>query len=567
LSLLALCPQAAKEPRHVETSRYKALPAYLDEIQKEIQKNDKAVVVWLVDHTKTFKTPGNADVLAAAIRKYPAKSKITHAVVAFGERVELVQRPSDDPAKAAAAIEAIVAAPPDDSIKNCLHAVREAAKVAAGGSGAKKYLILYTQENGDSEDEVEGTVRTLKSAGITFFAIAPEAVYSDPYWESAYSGSTYFFDMDRIKRLPFQLKGPECAFLEFPYGWPFTWADPAYTAPSGFGFWALNRLAAETSGKYFLHTVDRTHFSFCMRYGCTICGREHKGCDASFDVTKLLLTDPDVGSRAEYVARYSKDKLYLAILETWEKLHKEGILRGAPPFRFSGGGIVENKRPDNLSSAMGFGMSGSDWKSTRQQALKAAGKVHKEGNELFELSKKIGAASDKRITATSDAFVVHLAMLNQTFLQLAAFADEMDRHKAGQKPPGDGFASDNYDPPPNFEVVGYLWENVYLCHGGAPVKEIRFLGDLKDLHGALDFADQMIEKHRGTPWEVLMRRAYLPVFRPATRAKGGEMARERPRSSGGTNATPTPATPPARPQRPTQGGSSSGTGTQTGGNR
>ncbi len=58
---------------------------------------------------------------------------------------------------------------------------------------------------------------------------------------------------------------------------------------------------------------------------------------------------------------------------------------------------------------------------------------------------------------------------------------------------------------------------VWLCHGGAPLKSMHVLGGddgRKELVQALDFADRMIEKHAGTPWEVLVRRAALAIYVP-----------------------------------------------------
>ncbi len=98
-----------------------------------------------------------------------------------------------------------------------------------------------------------------------------------------------------------------------------------------------------------------------------------------------------------------------------------------------------------------------------------------------------------------------------------------------------------------------------------------FLGNLVGLHSALDVADQMIEKHRGRPWELLIRRASVPVFQPIFErpiAKGGQGAtdRSRPKSGSTANTTETPAAP-ARPSRPATADPGQGGGTTTPGNR
>ncbi len=66
----------------------------------------------------------------------------------------------------------------------------------------------------------------------------------------------------------------------------------------------------------------------------------------------------------------------------------------------------------------------------------------------------------------------------------------------------------------------WSYRNVYLCHGGAALKSLHTLGGeegKKELHEALDLADKIIDRHRGTPWEVLARRGSLAIYQP-----GGE---------------------------------------------
>jgi hypothetical protein len=100
---------------------------------------------------------------------------------------------------------------------------------------------------------------------------------------------------------------------------------------------------------------------------------------------------------------------------------------------------------------------------------------------------------------------------------------------------------------------------------------VAFLGNLAGLHAALDVADQMIEKHRGTPWELLLRRASVPVFlpifeRPLNKGNPGTNDRSRAKSSSTPNTTETPAAP-ARPSRPATADPGQGGGTSTPGNR
>jgi hypothetical protein len=558
--------QEPKESKSPETVRFREFPEIIQDIAKEVEANDKATVVWLIDNSALLKTSKHGEMLMEAIPKCFRKPKIFHAVVALGEQPQLVQKPTDDMARLTTSLSLLVNGNPDNSIKNCLAGIREAAKVVAGASGAtKKYVVLFTQENGDNEDNVEETLKILKSTGAIFLPIVPESVYSDPYWASALTGTSYYFDVEKFKSLPFQLRGPESAFVEFPYGWPFTRMDPTYTVPSGFAPYALDRLATYSGGKSFLHSIDRTPFSFCQRYGCPLCAGQHKACGAPFDELKLKMTAPDIGSRPEYGARYGREKLYAAILNTWDRLHRDGILRGIPPLKAGGSGLSENKSTEKPPTYRDT----TDWKAQRQDALKDADLVDRAGGDLLDASKKLEKETSLRTVATADALVVHLLLLAQGYRQQAAFCDEMMR--PGKGGAADGVGASSLESPNGEKVIGHFYRQYYLCHGGARLKEVAFLGNLNGLHAALDVADQMIEKHRGTPWELLIRRASVPVFypffeRPA--AKGGQAANDRTRSKSGStpNTTETPAAP-ARPMRPATPDQGQGGGTSTPGSR
>ncbi len=58
---------------------------------------------------------------------------------------------------------------------------------------------------------------------------------------------------------------------------------------------------------------------------------------------------------------------------------------------------------------------------------------------------------------------------------------------------------------------------MWLCHGGAPLKGMKFLGGeegKKELDEVMDLATKMIEKHNGTPWETLVRRGAVCIYQP-----------------------------------------------------
>jgi len=557
--------QEPKDSKSPETVRFREFGEIVQDIAKEVEANDKSSLVWLIDNAAVLKTSKHGELLAEYIPKYFKKARISHAIVAMGEQPQLIQKPTDDMARFATSLSLLTNGNPDNSIKNCLANIREAAKVVAGASGAKKYVILFTQENGDNEDNLEETLKALKSVGVIFIPIVPESVYSDPYWASALAGTSYYFDTEKFKNLSFQLRGPESAFVEFPYGWPFARVDPAYTVPSGFAPYALDRLATYTGGRSFLYSIDRTPFTFCQRYGCALCGGLHKACGAPFDELKLKMAAPDIGSRPEYGARYGREKLFGTIVNTWDRLHREGILRGTPPLKAGGSGLSENKSTEKPPVYR----DSTDWKAQRQDALKNADFVDKIAAEFLETIRKLEKESSLRTVATADALAVHLLLLAQGYRQLAAFCDEMLR--PGKAGASDGVGSSALESPNGEKIISHFYRQYYLCHGGARLKEVAFLGNLTGLHAALDVADQMIDKHRGTSWELLIRRASVPVFypifaRPVAKGGQGTNDRSRPKSGSTPNTTETPAAP-ARPMRPATADTPQGSGTSTQGNR
>lgn len=565
-ALLLVCAvvlqaQEGKDVKQPEIVRYRDLPEIVQEIQREVEAGDKASVVWLIDPLASLKTSGHGDQLATLIPRLFKKPRITHSILAMGDPPTVVQRPTDDMARFASSIKLLVNGNADPSIKNCLANVREAAKIAGGASGAKKYVVLFTMENGDNEDNLEETLRFCRSAGVVLFPIVPESVYSDPYWAAALSGTGSTVDLEKFKKLPFNLRGPESAFLEFPYGWPFTRMDPTYTVPSGFGPYALDRLATYTGGRTFLLNPDKTGLSFCRRTACGLCSGNHAACNAVFDELKLKLTAPEIGSREAYGAKYSRERLYGVVVGVWERLHKENILRGMPPLKSGPGGLTENRGADGKEKPF-FGRERDNWKGQKEDALKNAEIVDKAAAEVLDASKKLEKESSFRTTATADALGIHLLLLAQGYRQFAAFCDEIQKpHKS------DEVAGSVFESPGGERIIGHVFRQYYLCHGGARLKDVAFLPPLGGLHAALDAADRMIEKHKGTPWEVLIRRASVPVFlpyfeRPAT-GNSGSNDRSRPRSGSTANNTETPAAP-ARPARPGTADSGSGSGTATG---
>ena len=441
-----------QETRDSETVRYRELGEIIDQVamaadKAAVKESDKVLIVWMIDNSSGLKSTRHgelfSDHLARAFAK--AKSGIHHSVMTFAETPQLILKATNDARAAGRAIEWLADQKADDRLKNCLDNIRAGAKYAAGFSG-KKFLVVYTPENGDNEDNVEVTLKMLKDTGVVLFAIAGEAIYSDPYWEALINGSgTLFYgDPSKYKKLKFQMKGPESAYIEFPYGWILQISDPTYTVPSGFGYWALDRLATHSGGTYFIYAPEPSTQTFCQRWACTLCSGQHKSCGASFDTIKLKITAPCIESRDEVRERLSRERLMVQVYATWEKLFRGGYVRNSGPLKVSGGGLVESKPQSGSTFPFAFG---NNWQQGKATVKRSLGEIDKIIADFKEAVEKLGPDADKRAVATADALLVHLRLLRLNVSQLGYFCDEADEHDNNKKKhgPEGPFGTDAFD--------------------------------------------------------------------------------------------------------------------------
>ncbi len=561
LYFLLVLPAFAQESREGTIDRNKDLPRIVREISAEVgrttSKGEKALVVWVVDNTSAFRSSGQGKLLAGSIRdSFPGD--VYHSLFALGDPTEGLLAPTRDLEKIADGLDTLAKRPPDNLIKNCLLGVRVAAKSASRFKG-NRFVVLFTPTNGDNEDHLEETLKFLRKLKIRFVAIAGEAVYSDPYWKS-FLGSS-FSNTGPFQRLKFRLAGQESAYIEFPYGWPLVGIDPASTVPSGFGYFALSRLATRTGGKYYVYHADGSSSStFCQARGCQVCSGTHALCGAVFQSTKLDLVAPDLRARNQVRQGYGREALSIAVHRAWIQLKKKGILRGSPQLRLGGTRFREEK--PRQEGVVNSAQVGANWKARKQEALRNRSGVEKVLAEFVPLLEKFGPNSSHRARATADAFHVHLLMLRFNLRQLALFAEQMGRWI---RPAEEEFGESSFEDPAGRKPIGFSSRNYFLCHGGKALREVKFMegpGVKEEMLRLLEVADRVIDLHRSTPWEVLTRRAGFVVFVPVYKVGTGKKNRPKPKSSGSTGETT--ATPnPDRPNRPDGGGGTSG-GTATG---
>ena len=448
-AIRGLAQDKGQETRDSETVRYRELGEIVDDVAREadkacVKESDKVLITWMIDNSSLLKSSRHGELFSDHIVRAFAKSKagVHHAVMTFSEAPSLILKATNDPRGAARAIEWLADQKPDDRLKNCLENIRQGTKYGSGFSG-KKLLVVWTPENGDNEDNVEATLKFLKDTNTTLFPIASEAIYSDPYWESLMygTGTLYYGDPAKYKKMKFQMKGPESAYIEFPYGWILQVSDPTYTVPSGFGYWALDRLATHSGGRYFMYSLDSSAQTFCQRWACVICSGQHKSCGASFDITKLKMTAPSIESREDARERLSKERLSVLVYATWEKLFRGEYLRSSSSLRVSGGALSESKPQAGGGFPFTFGNNWGQGKAAVKRSLAELDKIIADFREALE---KLGPEADKRSLATADALLVHLRLLRLNVNQLGYFCEEAEEHDRKKHEAG-GFGGDSLD--------------------------------------------------------------------------------------------------------------------------
>jgi hypothetical protein len=165
----------------------------------------------VVDPSATLASAGFAERLDAALaRQAKALAATELLVVRAGAKDPVVLPATADHAAVSAAVRDALKLARNET-RNVYADVRTAVQAMAGRAGARE-LLLVTLENGDAEDDLEGTVKTLERGHVRCFVLAGEAFLSDSYWLShpktgAPKGTT--------------LTGGDAAFAEVPWGWLF----------------------------------------------------------------------------------------------------------------------------------------------------------------------------------------------------------------------------------------------------------------------------------------------------------------------------------------------------------
>ena len=169
-------------------------------------------------------------------------------------------------------------------------------------------VIVVTDEVGDDEEQLEIAIAHAQKARVPIYVLGSQAVFGrrEGYMDYADPSTKHVF-----RNVPVR-QGPESIAVE-QIRLPFWYHSPQYDlVESGFGPFALSRLAAATGGIYFITRFDTRRMSF--------------------DLARMWEYKPDWVRRDEYEKEVSRSPLRQAILTAAQITNQK--LPGMPSLSF-----------------------------------------------------------------------------------------------------------------------------------------------------------------------------------------------------------------------------------------
>lgn len=271
------------------------------EILRRLEKN-RTLVVWAFDASGSLLAErqrlakyigGVYEHIGQLDRDQKAEnSGLLSAVVAFGKARKVLTEPTADAKTIQAAIESVYL--DETGVENTFSTVAEIArKFGKFQKDKNEYTtlcIVVTDEVGDDETALEAAIVAVKQAKMPVFVLGSAALFgrADGYMDYIDPKTKYHFRNVPVRQGPESLKA-ELIRL------PFWYDGPQHDRlDSGFGPWALSRLAGASGGIYF---VTRLHQD-----------------RVTFDPAGMAEYKPDWNSRDVFERNVSKDPLRQAVL-------------------------------------------------------------------------------------------------------------------------------------------------------------------------------------------------------------------------------------------------------------
>ncbi|MBX7168822.1 MAG: VWA domain-containing protein [Pirellulales bacterium] len=293
----------------------------VDRITHEIVtylEQSKVLVVWMMDASISLADERTqvANRLERVFRELDQLGSLSgsdaleNAVVAFGQQWQELVAPTADEAMV---VDAIRKVPTDETgsenVFTALLAAVDKYRALRGHEQRKIMVVIWTDESGDDDNELEDAVRQCQKLAVPVFAVGPSSMFGRVMGTHAYvhpeDGKTYQLPVNRgpdsvrqeLLRLPYWFEGPQLESVR-----------------AGVGPFSLTRLTQETGGAYFVseQAADRSPFSLAT-------------------MRNYL---PDYNSATEYVRSAAASPLRKAVLQAVEVTHRRE-LRGAPRLSFA----------------------------------------------------------------------------------------------------------------------------------------------------------------------------------------------------------------------------------------
>jgi hypothetical protein len=509
-------------------------------------------LVLLVDPSASLRAAGLAEHLEAALARHAPRLEGTQfAVAVVGARETFLVPPTGEAAVVSAGVRRVLEGA-KDRIQNVFADLRAVASAFAGRPGVRE-IALLTLENGDVEDDLEGTVRALERAKARCFVLTQEAFLSDSWFAShagkgAPKGATF--------------TGGDAAFHELPWGWAFQVGNAHEQVGCGFAPYGLSRVAAASGGRVFLVDEGASSAHGCASTAtCPVCSNDHQPPGAAYVSVRLRAVAPLVGPRDEVLSLVAKDPWYRAAFSAWAKASEAGLVRSRPSLEISGGTARPSRETGGtLAPLSGNGTSMAGYAKAAGKALEACERIRR---ELEGEVKKLGPEeSSARGRAVADHVRLMLAVTRANLVQYVGWCQTtgpalVAKGPAPAAPELAWFA-------PDVRFTGVSWSNLSLCHGPKPYLEAHLPGGpaTRDALADLDTGfGAVLARWEGTPFATAARRAALARFFPTVQGKPPPP--EDRRRTGQPDAPPT-TTSGDRPARG-GGGSTTGGGPTTGG--
>lgn len=318
-----------------------ALDGVLGELRGQYARDGNLLLVWLFDASISL-VDDRREVAARLAPFYDqvasqdrGESQLVSVVAAFGNRVQELQKPTTFGDRV---VEAVGQTPVDTTgIENtmtavhaCVRKYREQGRYASWAMS----IVVWTDESSDDYLNLEETIELCREKDVVVHVVGPQAVLGSQQGTHLYTdpGTGFQFLLPVLRgpdtSLPERLMAPywfESVVPEVKLGTArVALGVPEYGGPyregmlSGFGPFALTRLALETSGTFTL--LDRP------------------GDDALFDLEDMQPYFPDYRSAEEYIrsVQYSvlRQAVSRAALVSYTQIYNDESLQAPPRLAF-----------------------------------------------------------------------------------------------------------------------------------------------------------------------------------------------------------------------------------------